>query len=116
MTAYLFINHFINFIAPAAFMALMLGALSRFFAGFLEAKEAQPPHWVMQMAVNFALGVGILLAGTMLLGRDGKMLTYTLLVFVSATTQCCLLGKWERSRQAMRYFRQRIDAKIHRRS
>ena len=36
MTAYLLLNHLLNFIAPAAFTALMLGVLSRFFAGFLE--------------------------------------------------------------------------------
>lgn len=115
MTAYLLINHLLNFIAPAAFTALMLGVLSRFFAGFLEARGAQPPHWALQVAVNFAMGVGILLAGTVLLGRDGKMLTYTLLVFVTATCQCCLLGEWERSRQVLSHFRQRIGGGIFRR-
>ncbi|MCX7255722.1 MAG: hypothetical protein NTZ64_03065 [Polaromonas sp.] len=92
MTAYLLINHLLNFIAPAAFTALMLGLLSRFFAGFFGAADAQPPHWAQQVALNFAIGVGVLLAGLVLLGRDGKMLTYLLLMLSTATSQWWQLG------------------------
>jgi hypothetical protein len=102
MTAYLLINHLINFVAPAAFMALMLGLLSRLFAGFFGVAEVRPPHWALQVALNFAIGVGVLLAGLVLLGRDGKMLTYLLLVLGTATSQWWQLGGSHDSRALLK--------------
>ena len=92
MTAYLLINHLMNFVAPAAVTALLLGVLSRCCAGFFGEKGVRWPHWAGQVAINFAIGVSILLAGLVLLGRDGKMLTYVLLVLSTATCQWWQLG------------------------
>jgi hypothetical protein len=40
------------------------------------------------------LSIAILVAGLMLLGRDGKMLSYAALVVGCATTQWVLLRGW----------------------
>ena len=42
------------------------------------------------------MGLGVLTAGLVLLGRDGKMLTYVLLVLAMASSQWALLGGWKR--------------------
>jgi hypothetical protein len=93
MTAYLLINHLLNFMAPAALMALLLALFSRFFPGFFELKNSLvKPGFFVQVVVNFAIGVDVLVAGLLLLGRDGKMLTYLTLVLAIATTQWWQLG------------------------
>ena len=53
-------------------------------------------NWRTQIAINFVVGVVVLAAGLVLLGRDGKMLTYVALVIATATSQWWLLGGWKR--------------------
>ncbi len=96
MTAYLLAGHLLNLLAPAALMALLLVAFSCLFPGFFTSKKAFTHGWRAQAAINFIVGSAVLVAGLVLLGRDGKMLTYVLLVLAMAASQWCLLGGWKR--------------------
>ena len=96
MTAYLLSNHLLNFLAPAALMAVLLGVFSRLFSGFFGSKKPFSHSWRAQLAINFVVGAGVLAAGLVLLGRDGKMLTYLALVLAMATIQWWQLGGWKR--------------------
>ena len=92
MTPYLLTNHLLNFMAPAALIAGLLVLFSRLFFGVFRSKTGVAQSWWAQFAINFIVGVGVLAAGLVLLGRDGKMLTYVALVLASATCQGWLLG------------------------
>ena len=96
MTAYLLANHLLNLVAPAALMALLLPAASRLFSGFLKSKKSSSNAWHVQAAINFIVGALALVIGLALLGRDGKMLTYVVLVWAMAASQWCQLGGWRR--------------------
>ena len=96
MTAYLLLNHLLNFMAPAALVALLLVAFSRLFSAFFGLKKAVVQVWWLHLAINFIVGMGVLAAGLLLSGRDGKMLTYAALVLAVATSQWLQLGGWKR--------------------
>ena len=96
MTVYLLAEHLLNLLAPAALMALLLVAFSRLFQQFFGSKKAFAHSLYAQGAINFIVGSGVLLAGLVVLGRDGRMLTYVVLVLAMAATQWCLLGGWRR--------------------
>jgi hypothetical protein len=96
MTAYLLAGHLLNFLAPAALIALMVMALSRLFPRFFISNKAFLfTPWV-QTAINFIVGSAVLIIGLVWLSHDGKMLTYVLLVLAMATSQWCQLGSWKR--------------------
>lgn len=88
--------HLVNFIAPAAVLAPLLWLGGR----FLMRKQALALVWWKQVAINFIAGCLVLLAGLVLLGRDGKMLTYAALVLVCATSQWACTVDWRRSKSA----------------
>ncbi|MEO6322165.1 MAG: hypothetical protein ABIR56_15845 [Polaromonas sp.] len=96
MTAYLLADHLLNFVAPAALIALLLVLFSRLFSGFFRSKQSFAQVWWAQAAINFVVGAGVLAAGLVLLGRDGKMLTYVLLLLATAVSQWLQLGGWKR--------------------
>lgn len=96
MTAYLLLNHVLNFLAPAMAVALLLVALARLFFGFFRSKRSMAQVLWVQFAINFIVGALVLVAGLLLFGRDGKMLTYVALVLATAVSQWCLLGLWRR--------------------
>lgn len=96
MTLYLLVNHGLNGLAPAALMALLLPLLARVFIGFLTSNQAVTPAWWAQAAINFVVGGVVLTAGLVLFGRDGKMLTYVVLVLAMALSQWWQLGGWKR--------------------
>ena len=85
-------NHLLNFVAPAAAVALGLVLLGR-LVGSRSASSAMSV-W-LRGAILFALGVAVLAAGLVLWGRDGKMLTYTALVVACATCQWVLVRGWK---------------------
>ena len=95
MTAYLLTNHLLNFIAPAAFVALLLVLLSRLSFGFFKAKQPLAQIWWAQAAIIFIVGVSILAAGLVVFGRDGKMMTYATLVLGAALCQWVLVRGWK---------------------
>ncbi|MDP3227357.1 MAG: hypothetical protein Q8N13_05215 [Acidovorax sp.] len=83
-------NHLLNFVAPAAAMALLLGLSGRIFG----SKTPMALGWWARVAIVFAMGVAVLAAGIVVWGRDGKMLTYAALVVACATCQWGLVRGW----------------------
>ncbi len=72
--------HIVNFFMPALCMALVLPSLVR-LVWFRQAKSVA---WTV-LAKRVALaGSLVLMAGLVVLGRDGAMLTYAALVLASA--------------------------------
>jgi hypothetical protein len=77
------LNHLLNFAAPAFALAVVMPVLARIGT----RGKAASRGFALQSGVNFAACVAVLLAGLWIGGRDGKMLTYTAMVVVCATTQ-----------------------------
>ena len=96
MTAYLLAGHLLNLLAPAALIALLLVVFSRLIPGFFTSNKVLAHTWRAQAAINFVVGSAVLVADLVLLGHDGKMLTYVLLVLSMAASQWCQLGGWKR--------------------
>jgi len=96
MTFYLLADHLFNLVAPAAMIAVLLLALSRMLPDFFKQKKAFSHGWWVPLAINFLVGAGVLVAGLVLLGRDGKMLTYLALVLAMAVSQWLQAGGWKR--------------------
>ncbi len=84
------LDHLLNFVAPAFFVALLMVAFGRFLVP--KAVPALAP-WA-QFAINFGAGVAVLAAGLLWLGRDGMMATYGALAGVCGTVQWALLRGW----------------------
>jgi hypothetical protein len=84
------LNHTLNFMAPAAALALVLVLCGRFFG----AKGAAALSGWRQFAVVFLVGLIVLAGGLLVWGRDGKMLTYAALVVATATCQWFLMRSW----------------------
>ena len=80
------INHAINFLAPALWLAVLLPLLTR----ILMRKKAVALTLSAQVALHFVVGCIVLLVGLVLFGRDGKMLTYLALVLTLASMQWLL--------------------------
>ena len=85
-------SHLLNFIAPALVVG---GGVAVFSRSFMK-KSTQPSVIWWFIAINSAVGAGILLAGLVLFGRDGKMLSYLALVLAVATSQWLVAGGWRR--------------------
>lgn len=96
MNAYLLTNHLLNFAAPAAFVALLLVGLSRIFSGVFRSARPLVTGWWAQLGIVFAFNLGLLTAGLLWFGRDGKMLTYAALVAGAALCQWVMLRGWRR--------------------
>lgn len=84
------VNHLLNWLAPAFFMALGMVSCARIF----KMNQGAVLGYKAQIAINFAVGCLALLAGLWWLGRDGKMATYALLVLSSALCQWVLSKAW----------------------
>jgi len=94
MTFYLLANHLLNFVLPAAAVALLLVLSSRVFGGLFRAKNPMVATWWAQSAIVFAANLLVLVAGLVFFGHDGKMLTYATMVAGAALCQWILLGAW----------------------
>jgi hypothetical protein len=96
MGIYLLTTHLLNFAAPAAAVALLLVLLTRL--GFRLFKTNRPlvqSTWA-QAAIVFVASLGILVAGLVISGHDGKMLTYAALVAGAALCQWVLIRGWSK--------------------
>lgn len=78
-----FLLHFLNFVAPAFGVALLLPVCARWVLG----ATAGGTSWFRQVLVIGMVGSLVLWAGLWLLGRDAKMLTYAALILACATCQ-----------------------------
>lgn len=83
MGALALLNHAINFLAPAIWLALLLPLMSRLFIKKRPVAKSLPA----QVAIHFVVGSLVLGVGLVIFGQDGKMLTYLALVLLGATSQ-----------------------------
>ncbi len=81
-----FINHFFNFLAPAAVVGLLLSLVGPWFG----LKYSSSWSLGRQMVLNTLVGVGVLLCGLFFFGRDGKMASYAAMVLACAACQCAV--------------------------
>ena len=72
--------HLLNFVAPALGVALVAASLAKL--AWRQDLAAVP--WHRLVAWTAAAGVAALVAGLLVFGRDGKMVTYGALVVASA--------------------------------
>ena len=94
MTAYLLTDHLLNFVAPAAVVALLLLIFSRIFSRFLASKTPLTHSIYTQAAIIFIVNVFILTAGLVIFKNDGKMATYAAMVLGGALGQWVSLRGW----------------------
>jgi hypothetical protein len=84
--------HLFSFAAPALFMAVLIPLLARLA---LRKTTSALPWWAQALAL-FIVGLLVLVAGLWWLERDGRMLTYAILVLLTATTQWVLSRSWRK--------------------
>jgi hypothetical protein len=88
------ITHLLNFLAPAWWLALFCALIARVLVrwGLPRAR------WGLaaQLLVAGLSGSAVLLGGLMILGSDGKMTTYGVLVTVCASVQWLACRGWRR--------------------
>ena len=94
MTAYLLTNHVLNFIAPAAFVALVLVLLARVFSRFFSSKRPPTRGLWSQVAIIFIVNLLVLSAGLVFFGNDAKMPTFAALVLAAGICQWVLSSGW----------------------
>lgn len=85
------LNHLLNFVLPAAFVALALA-----WGGRWVARSPGAPRWWVLAAIHFAVGVAALAAGLVYFGNDGKMATYVALVLACASSHWVAVRAWRR--------------------
>ena len=95
MTAYLLLDHILNFIAPAAVVALLLVLAARLFKRFLVSNRSFSRSIWAQLATIFIVNVCVLVAGLVFFGNDGKMATYAAMVLAAALCQWVLFRGWK---------------------
>lgn len=90
MTALALLNHVLNFLAPALWLALLLPLVSR----WIFRRKVKRPGLGLQMMINFTLCLLALGLGLWFFGRDGKMATYLAMTVTGATSQWLMLRGW----------------------
>jgi hypothetical protein len=75
------LNHLLNFLAPAFWLASVMA-----IAGRLVLRGSRGLGRVPQWLLDFAVCAVVLLAGLWMTGRDGKMVTYAALVLACASS------------------------------
>lgn len=84
------LNHLLNFVAPALWIAVLVTLTARIF---IRKVPVAPVLWA-QVAINFIVGVVVLGLGLLFFGNDGKMVSYAGLVLLCATSQWAMLRGW----------------------
>ncbi|MDO9480300.1 MAG: hypothetical protein Q8S96_02785 [Hydrogenophaga sp.] len=89
MNFFAFLVHLAGFMAPAVVVGLILWLAPQW------SSQGRVARWsrAIDLTVLLVMGVGVLLAGLVFFGRDGKMATYAALVLVQGT-----LAWWMRRR------------------
>ncbi len=86
-----FLNHVLNFLAPAAWLAIVMTLAPRIF----KINRVVKPSIRAMAAINFIVSLAALLLGLVFFGRDGKMATYSGMVLMCATSQWLMLRAWQ---------------------
>ena len=81
------LNHVLNFVAPAFWVAVLVTLAAR----LLMEKRAAAVVWRTQAAINFAVAVLVLALGLWVFGHDGKMASYSAMLLACATSQWLML-------------------------
>ena len=82
--------HLLSFFAPAFVVAIVVA-----LAGRVVLSHNKPPgRWWLPLVLNFLAGGAVLVAGLVLFGRDGKMLTYAAMLVCIASTQWLVARAW----------------------
>ena len=84
------LNHVLNFIAPAFWIAIVVTLAARLFM----SKHSLAPVLHRQAAINFIVSLVALAAGLWFFGRDAKMSTYSAMALLCATSQWAMLRSW----------------------
>lgn len=84
------LNHGINFVAPAVWVAMLISVLG----GLFMKNGRSSLGFIAIAAINIAVSSTVLVAGLVVFGHDGKMLTYLAMTGASATTYWILLKGW----------------------
>ena len=95
MTALNLTNQLLNFMAPAAIVALLLVLLTRVAPRLCASKRPAAISFIAQAAIVFIAGLLPLSAGLVVFGRDGKMASYALMALGAATCQWLLARGWK---------------------
>ena len=83
------LNHLLNFVAPAFWIAVLLTVAAR-----LVVPGPTRVAWPWRLLLNAGGGVRVLVLGLVLTGHDGAMATWIALVLAMATTEWCLRRAW----------------------
>jgi hypothetical protein len=86
-----FLNHVLNFLAPAAWLAIVMTWAPRVF----KKNRVTSPSLRAIVAINFIVSLAALLLGLVFFGRDGKMASYSGMVLMCATSQWLMLRAWK---------------------
>jgi hypothetical protein len=88
MTPLSVLAHLAGFVAPALGVGLLL------WAGVRIRRKSRPGFGsAMQLSLLWVVGIGVLLAGLVYFGRDGKIATYAALVLAQGTLAWWLRGR-----------------------
>ena len=90
MHALTFLNHLLNFLAPAIFLAVLLALGAR----LIWRKSNPVINLWEQLLLNLVAGAIVLGAALALAGRDGLLLTYAVLVLVMGSCQWLMVRGW----------------------
>jgi hypothetical protein len=84
------IIHALGFVAPALAVALLVALAAR----LVLPRQASARTWWGDAAINFVVGLAVLVIGLWHFGVDGKMATYAALVAAIASCQWGLGRAW----------------------
>ncbi len=84
-----FLWHVLNFLAPAASVALLLALLARLAHG----RQRLLLPWLSMALLNAILGSLVLGFGLVLTGHDGQLATYAVLVLAMGSCQWLLVRR-----------------------
>lgn len=85
-----FLDHLLHFLLPALAVGLLLAVLAP-----LLMKRTRPSHsWLSQALINSVVGVLALAWGLWFFGRDGKMVSYAVMLMACASSQWFAARAW----------------------
>ena len=90
MDLFALLNHWLNFLAPALWLALLLPLTAR----WVLKKRSATLSLLAQVAIHFLLATLALGLGLWFFGHDGQMATYIGMVLLCATSQWLMQRGW----------------------